>query len=185
MVRSSMSELVWWRSNSELLAMKCLTVALTPWPCIALDVADGDARGEERVLAEVLEVAAAHRRAVDVHARGQHEVHAARARVAADHRADAAGERRCPTGGQRRSRPAYAVDGPTLRTPNGPSAIAKRRQTQARDRRGCRSRRRRPGSRSSRRASSLAGSRRSRFSTSPPRLGAALGRGGVGQSWSA
>ena len=65
-----------------------------------LDVSDGHPRGEERVLPQVFEVPAAHRGAVDVHARRQHDLDAACARVATDHRADPVGERDVPAGGE-------------------------------------------------------------------------------------
>ncbi len=67
----------------------------------AADVADRDPRGEERVLAEVLEVAAVHGRAVDVDARSEQEVNALGARVTADLGGDALSERRVPGGGER------------------------------------------------------------------------------------
>src|SRR5207247_10064191 len=66
-----------------------------------LDIADRDPRGEERVLAEVFEVAAIHRGAVDIHARTEHEVHAPGTSVAADLGADSLGQLRIPSGGKR------------------------------------------------------------------------------------
>src|SRR5437867_10535142 len=66
-----------------------------------LDIADRDTRGEERVLAEVFEVAAIHRGAIDIHARTEHEVHAPGTSVAADLGADSLGQVRIPSGGKR------------------------------------------------------------------------------------
>src|SRR5437016_13863667 len=66
-----------------------------------LDIADRDPRGEERVLAEVFEVAAIHRGAIDIHARTEHEVHAPGTSVAADLGADSLGQLRIPSGGKR------------------------------------------------------------------------------------
>ena len=53
--------------------MKCLIVALTPWLCTPSDIADRGARREERVFAEVFEIPAIQRRAINVHSRSQHE----------------------------------------------------------------------------------------------------------------
>ncbi len=67
----------------------------------AADVADRDPGGEEGVLAEVLEVAAVHGRAVDVDARSEQEMDALGAGVTADLAGDALGERGVPRGGER------------------------------------------------------------------------------------
>ena len=114
--------------------MKCLMVAITPWLLHALDVADGHAPGQERVLAEVLEVAAVHGRGVDVDARAEHEVNAARAGIAADGGADALGQRRIP-GGRQPDAARMVVAGPRCARPSGhrtSSASAARRRGMAR-----------------------------------------------------
>src|SRR5207245_5880105 len=56
-----------------------------------LDIADRDPRGEKRVFAEILEVAAIHWRAINVHARTHPEVHAAGTSSADKLRADPLG----------------------------------------------------------------------------------------------
>ena len=100
----------------------------------ALDVGHGHAGGQKGVLAEVLEVAAAHGRAVDVDARPQRSGRRARGRPGpcSPPRAGQAGSRsppaRCrPPGGGRAA----------LRTPIGPSDIF-RRGSPAAARRECR-----------------------------------------------
>ena len=71
---------------------------------LALDVADGNAGGEERVLAHILEVAAAQRRAHDVQAGPEHDVLAALLCLLADHRAIFHGQVRVKRGGQAEGR---------------------------------------------------------------------------------
>ncbi len=66
----------------------------------ALDVADGDAPAQERVLTEVFEVAAVHGCDINVHARAEHEVNAARAGIGGDGAAHAFRQRRVPGGCQ-------------------------------------------------------------------------------------
>src|SRR5437016_11929852 len=66
-----------------------------------LDIADRDTRGEKRIFAEILEVAAIHRRAINVRAGPQHEVHAPGTSVAANLGADSLGEFRIPSGCKR------------------------------------------------------------------------------------
>src|SRR5438067_6048345 len=66
-----------------------------------LDIADRDTRGEKGIFAEILEVAAIHGRAINVHAGPQHEVHAPGTCVAANLGADSLGEFRIPCGCKR------------------------------------------------------------------------------------
>src|SRR5436190_22097194 len=66
-----------------------------------LDIADRDTRGEKGIFAEILEVAAIHRRARNVHAGPQHEVHAPGTSVAANLGADSLGEFRIASGCKR------------------------------------------------------------------------------------
>ena len=70
----------------------------------ALDVIDGDARGQERVFAEIFKIAAAQRGALDVEARPQHDVLAALPAFLADHRAVSHGQIRIPRGRQTQRR---------------------------------------------------------------------------------
>ena len=80
----------------EMLNSGAYALALHP-----LDIADRDTRGEKGIFAEILEVAAIHRRAINVHAGPQHEVHAPGTSVAANLGADSLGEFRIPSGCKR------------------------------------------------------------------------------------
>ena len=115
-VRSSTSELIVMRSNSESLATKCLTVHADTLRLHAGDVRDRDARREVRVLGVALEVAARERMAVDVDGRREQRVRllalASRRRAAARPRARARGSTlrraRCRTGSSPTAAPTTA-----------------------------------------------------------------------------
>ncbi len=66
----------------------------------AFDVSDGGAGCEKWVLAEILEVSAAHRGTIDVHSGSQHEVDTACASVLSDDCSDALSEVNVPARGQ-------------------------------------------------------------------------------------
>ena len=105
-VRSSTSELIVMRSNSESLATKCFTVHADALRLHAGDVRDGHARRQERVLGVALEVAARERMAMDVDGRREQRVRLLAPRLDAEPlarpRARARGSRsrraRCRTG---------------------------------------------------------------------------------------
>src|SRR6266852_310439 len=50
----------------------------------AFDISDRDARSEKRIFTEVLKVTSIHRRAINIHARSQEEMHAFGPRIPAD-----------------------------------------------------------------------------------------------------
>src|SRR4029077_11656106 len=74
---------------------------------LALNAVDNRHRHPRReiwILAEILEIAAAHRRAVNVHAGAENEIHAARARVATHLLAESLLELRVPRSRHRDAR---------------------------------------------------------------------------------
>ena len=71
---------------------------------LALDVMDGHARGQERVLAQVFEIPAAQRGALDVERRSEHDVLVALSGLLADYRAVSRGQIRIPRGRQAQRR---------------------------------------------------------------------------------
>src|SRR5438552_18231762 len=85
-----------------------------------LDIADRDPRGEKRVFAEILEVAAIHGRAINVHAGPQHEVHAPGTSVAANLGADSLGEFRIPSC-CKRAPAGHGCRGPVAAHPESPT----------------------------------------------------------------
>ena len=66
----------------------------------AFDVIDGNARGQERVFAQIFKIAAAQRGALDVEARPEHDVLAALPGLLADHRAVSHSQVGIPSGRQ-------------------------------------------------------------------------------------
>ena len=93
-----------WRLVSLQLSEKCLIVEITPSPWIPAIDSAGEHGAQQRVLGEVLEVAAVARVAREVDAAGEHHVEAAAARLAADHRARRARQRRVEARAQRDAR---------------------------------------------------------------------------------
>ena len=67
----------------------------------ALDVSHREPRGEKRIFAEVLKIAAVHGREVDVDAGSEHEMNPASACITADFRAHLLGQRNIPSSGER------------------------------------------------------------------------------------
>ena len=83
-VRSSTSELIVMRSNSESLATKCFTVQPTPCDCTPVMYATASARRQERILGVALEVAARERVPVDVDGRREQHVRLLASRLDAE-----------------------------------------------------------------------------------------------------
>ena len=92
------------RSFSWLLAAKCLSEAPTPVDCDAPHERGAEHAGDDRVLGEVLEVAAAQRRALDVDARAEQHGDVLDRGLDAERLADALGELGVPRRAERHRR---------------------------------------------------------------------------------